>query len=152
MKKTGAILLLVLIICTTVSNLGAGRTDAASVIQIYGNHGLIAPAAAPYIHNGTVMIPVDAIRKLDIPGVTLSWNPQQKKAIIKQANQQISIIVTRPFIEVNGQRLQSAEKATFQNGRIFVPVRVIVEALGEPVVWNAENRIVAIGRAVSTTN
>ena len=56
------------------------------------------------------------------------------------------------YIYVNGVKLKTDVEPFIYNGRVFVPVRFISEALNQKVEWNAKNWIVYIGEKTVTSS
>jgi len=55
-------------------------------------------------------------------------------------------------IYVNGVKLKTDVEPFIYNGRVFVPVRFISEALNQMVEWDAKNWIVYIGEKTVTSS
>lgn len=72
-------------------------------------------------------------------------------ALGAKTTQQLTAIFRNIKLVVNGQVLQTAEEPFIINGRTYVPLRVVGEALGAWVDWNENTSVVTIaGRSGNT--
>lgn len=68
------------------------------------------------------------------------------------SNKKIDVLFRDIRIYVNGVKLKTDVEPFIYNGRVFVPVRFISEALNQKVEWDAKNWIVYIGEKTVTSS
>ncbi|OPZ92387.1 MAG: hypothetical protein BWY74_01604 [Firmicutes bacterium ADurb.Bin419] len=109
------------------------------------------PDAKPFIDaNGRTLIPVRFVTE-DL-GAIVEWNQEYQEVTIKKDNVNIRIIINNRNIVVNRSVKTMDTEAIIKEGRTFVPIRYVAEALGATVGWNASTKTVIIttGGAVNT--
>ena len=73
----------------------------------------------------------------------LKWNDKTQTAEIKLDGNTIEITVGKATMLVNGTETALQTAATVIEGRIFVPMRDIGEALGKEILWVDPGLIIA---------
>ena len=98
---------------------------------------------SPVITDNTTMLPIRMVA--EALGATVEWNDSTQTVIIHDNNTYISIPVLSSVATVNNTKIVDVGVSTFiQNGRTYVPVRFVSEALGADVDWNGETETVTI--------
>ena len=77
-------------------------------------------------------------------GATVEWDGNINTAIAKRNGIEIKIQIGANQIYKNGTPISLDVPTQIMNGRTMVPVRVIAEAFGSKVDWNAVGKIVLI--------
>lgn len=107
--------------------------------------------AEPYIQAGSwaTLVPLRAVSIGLADGYRgngsiniVSWNENTKTAIISYNDNVISFTAGSDIVNINGvkKHMENGVKAEIKNGRMFVPFRVLGEALGAEVNWIAETK------------
>lgn len=113
--------------------------------SVYLNGEKMTFDAAPFIENDRTLVPLRAI--FEACGATITWDQSTLTALgIKEvktedATAQTSSIVVQidnPMAFVDSKPVELDVPAKVVNDRTFVPVRFIVESLGEKVEWNQD--------------
>ena len=91
-----------------------------------------------YIYEGKTYLPVRAIFENRVGKV--SWDNQEKKAIVSLKGKEITIYDYG--FAMSGVSLGQENKIV--DGRLYIPVREMVNFLGDQVIWNEKNRSVKI--------
>ena len=81
-----------------------------------------------------------------------SEKPKKEKAVKEKTEKKIKIVETvKPTaviaditLKINGAAVETKYPPMSENGRIFVPVRIIAEALGYIAAWNSETQILDV--------
>jgi len=98
--------------------------------------------AVPEIVNGRTMIPVRALS--DDIGYSVAWDPADQAVSITNGAHNIVLYVGKSYALINGARTALDVDPFIQNGRVYVPIRVIMEAFGATVSYDPSRRIVNI--------
>jgi iron complex transport system substrate-binding protein len=111
-----------------------------------------APDAEPYTDSaGRTMVPVRFIS--EALGVnSVNWNETQKTVSVFSDKAKIVLTAGSDTMVVNGARTQMDTVAVVENGRTFVPLRYIAEALGIGAAWDSETRTVALTGAPAASS
>jgi len=109
-------------------------------IVIQANNKIIEyteETGAPFIDvNGRSLVPLrKTFESLD---VTISWDPELNAAILYRENDKIQVPIGNEEILLNGYPIKMDTRAQIVNGRTYVPVRPIIEALGGVVEWDPD--------------
>lgn len=97
--------------------------------------------AAPFIDkNGRTLLPVRAVAEAF--GAIVGWDPQDQTVSILKDGKAISITVGSWVMNVGGVFVQNDSPAINKGGRVYLPIRVIAEALGANVEWDSATKTV----------
>ena len=99
------------------------------------------PDQKPKIENEQVLVPLRFVSdklggKLDLKGNEIT---------IVKGDRTVKLVIGAQSATVNGKTIALGVPAQAVNGRTYVPLRFISEALGEKVEWDKVNRFVWIG-------
>lgn len=96
----------------------------------------------PEILEGRTLVPLRSI--FEAMGAKVEWNGDTKTATAKRGNVTVEITIGANEIYKNGKAIAVDVPAQIVNDRTMVPARVIAEAFGATVEWNANGRTVLI--------
>lgn len=68
-------------------------------------------------------------------GAVVSWNGDNESVTIEGNNRYIELFVGSNLAKIDGETITLDSTPFIQNGRTYVPVRFISEALGANVEW-----------------
>jgi 3D (Asp-Asp-Asp) domain-containing protein len=103
------------------------------------------PDAKPFISDdGRTMVPVRFISTA--LGYHVSWNGRTNEIGVQKESKRIALQPDQQKARVNGHATQLDSPARIANKRTYVPVRFVVEQLGQPVYWEPISRTVGIGK------
>ena len=126
------------------------QATAASSIKLVVNGRTITPDAAPYIENNRTFVP---IRFAAEPiGATADWDASSKTATITKGDNVIKIVIGSKTATINGVNTTLDAAAAVRNGRTFVPIRFVSEALDATVDWDSANQTVRITTSDSSSS
>jgi len=100
--------------------------------------------AKPYISNGHTFVPLRIIAEGF--GAEVVWVPETKGINITLGDKVISMQVGSNKAIINNKVVNLDAPPEIRQGRTFVPVRFVSEALGAEVNWNEKTRTVTINR------
>lgn len=95
---------------------------------------------APFLKNGTLMIPVRGV--FDQFGANITRESNQ--TVIKLNNRTIKITPNKSTAIVNGKTVSISPPATTIRGSVFVPLRFVGQQTGLNVTWNASQKYALI--------
>lgn len=107
---------------------------AASDADIKINGKYILFGEAPYIENSVMYAPVR--RLCEALGAEVFWNESEKCAVIAASNTTLTVYPHKNNVYKNNKIFKSG-KITLTNGRIFVPIRLIADALDMQITWDS---------------
>jgi hypothetical protein len=122
--------------------LGTTGTALSAEPKILVNGQEAFCSVSPRLVNNQVVVPIrDMAPNLKC---SVGWDSINHRAILSGEMGQIVVAPENPSIMVNGQT-HTIEPAPFiQDGHMFVPVRVMSEALGAEVSWDSSSRSVVV--------
>lgn len=151
MNKKSIILSLVLIILfSTVSTYANAMTIVITPIeeQDYPNvlidyQEVDFTDTKPFIDkNNRTLVPIRVIS--ESLGCEVTWNSVNRKILIKGLEKEVELTVGEKTSLVNGKTITFDTSAEIRNGRTYVPLRFISEALGAKVDWDPITETVLI--------
>jgi hypothetical protein len=117
--------------------------------QVYARPSIIVKGklmAAIFDGNPSHVSPL--VSMFEQTGATFSYDPLTKAITISKAGAEVIVTVDRSVVVVNGESRPLDQPPIVYEGRILVPVRPIVEAIGARVVWKP--RGVVVGYVAAT--
>ena len=129
-----------------------GRTLATIFLQI-GNYAAISNKilgwvdkdnknVVPYIKNDRTMVPLRYIS--EALGAKVSYDDETKVITIKNMSAELVLTIGEKEYYNDGLKREMEVAAEVIDGRTFVPVRFVSEALGRSVVWLESEKMVII--------
>lgn len=124
-------------------------TIGSSIMIVNGSNVIIEEA--PYIQAGSwaTLVPLRAVSLALADGYsgngsinTVAWNEHTKTAIITYNKNTVSFTAGSGIVNVNGEEIymENGVTAEIKDGRMFVPFRVLGEALGAEVNWDGNTK------------
>ncbi len=105
---------------------------------------------APEVKDGSTMLPVRAIA--ETAGAEVSWDQSTMTATITGSEgSEISCTIGSDTIQVNGQSANLNTAPYVKDGRTYMPVRAVSEALNMDVEWNQETKTVSLTAPYQTS-
>ena len=115
----------------------------AGKLKIFVDGAELFPDAEPFIDaNGRTMAPVRFIG--EAMGGKVDWNPVTQTATITKGQTVVKLVVGSKIITTNGKQAAMDTVAIVKDGRTFVPVRFIAEALGLAISWDDKTQTVKL--------
>lgn len=111
-------------------------------IKVYVNGNLISFDITPISVNGCSLVPLRSI--LENMGATITWDDNSQTITVRKAATTITLTIGSHTPSINGQTTNMDVPSQLVNGRTFVPLRFIVDALGCKTTWEGEKRAIYI--------
>ena len=73
-------------------------------------------------------------------GAKVEWNKQTQEVVVSQADKIIKLKIGEKQVSLNGTVKQLDTAAVVKEGRTYVPLRFVGEALGAQVQWDPKGR------------
>lgn len=139
MKKLAALALL------SVCLLSTAGLAADNEPSVYLDGTKMTFDVNPFIENDRTLVPFRAI--FEAVGAEVEWDEATKTVIAaREKNGGVTFITLQidSAAFINGEKKDIDVPAKIVNDRTFVPLRFVVEALGEKVEWNGADYSVVI--------
>jgi hypothetical protein len=122
----------------------------AADVNIYFDGQSVSAPQAPFIENGTTMIPFRAI--FETLGCEVEWISETRTVLAEKssANTQIRLQIDNKTAEVNGVEKTLTVAPKIVGSSTMVPLRFVSEALGYDVAWNGNQKRVDITSKTGT--
>lgn len=111
------------------------------VINILYKNNYLYMAEYPFIEDGRTLAPV---RCLEHFGMSVEWNGEESLVTVKKNESEIKIKIGEKTALVNDEERTLDVAAKIVNGRTYVPMRFIAEALNMKVEWDDEEKTVIL--------
>jgi hypothetical protein len=97
----------------------------------------------PFVdRNNRIQVPLRVV--LERAGARVTWDQENRIAIAEKENRKLEIPIDKDYIFKNGERIQNDTQSMIIDGRTFLPIRIVMEALGYEVIWEHAIRTVKI--------
>lgn len=125
---------------TVIFTIGSNTADAD------GNYMFIDEP--PYTSGGKTMLPLRAVAetlKVFKNNVNIGWNSADKRAVISYDDNEIVFTAGKDIYTFNGENIKMTDGIPeIKNGRVFIPVREIANAMNLSINWNPANKKIII--------
>jgi hypothetical protein len=112
---------------------------AAEGIRLMVNYAVLEPDVAPYINNGRTMIPLRAVA--ESLNVLVNWNDAEKRVeLTSTRGTVVRLWIGNTMAQVDSKTVQVDVPPAITDGRTFIPLRFVAEALGVTVSWDSFTR------------
>ena len=138
MKKSVIALVTVLSISMTTSVFaGMGVSIDGTPVRFTQSTGF------PVIdENGRTLVPLRAA--MEAYGCTVNWNESANTAIVEKDGTIVTITAGEASMYVNSVRKVNDSAAKIIDGRVYLPIRAVLEAFGASVNWDELTNIVSV--------
>jgi len=97
---------------------------------------------APYTRNHTAMFPIRDFAQAF--GYTVTWDGKRATILLENKVNKMVFKPSSRLITVDGQERSMKEAVEIVNGKAFVPIRQVAEAIGAQVGWNGKTKSVTV--------
>lgn len=120
---------LLFILLAALLSLPAHATPKTIPVQVNGTR----LDATCYLDNGVTYVPLRALF-LALGDWDVQWDTVTQTATAVSGENRLTAVPHSDTITINGQQLSG--RVTLENGRTYVPLRMVMEAMGAKVVWD----------------
>src|SRR5690554_1003352 len=117
------ILLLIVIILPVVSKVQTQAVSRQIFITVKINGHIINMDSLPYIKDQRTMVPIRFVA--ESLNADVEWFGKEKKAVIKDTDKVIELVIGSNKITVNGEEKIMDTTVELVNGRTMVPIRFV---------------------------
>jgi len=110
--------------------------------KVYYNGASIEYDVPPAVINGRLMVPARAT--FEKMRAVVMWNPEAKSITVTRGQQSVVLFVGKDVMTVDGTPVKLDAPPQIIDGRTLVPLRAISAALGDKVLYGAENEMAVI--------
>lgn len=112
--------------------------------NIYNGLNVTQIDSEPFIDSsGRTMVPLRALG--ESLGAKVLWNDDIKTVTIVKDDTILQFVANSANYYVNSEKHTSDSAPVIKNGRTYIPLRVVAEALGKNVYWNNDHQLIIIG-------
>lgn len=113
-------------------------------IFIDGNRLSLDEENLPVIQEGRTLVPMRAF--FEALGADVDWDPNERAAVGIRDGIEVRIPIDSTTPTVQGQVVSIDASARIFDGRTFIPLRFVGQALGDDVNWDGETRTISIAK------
>lgn len=136
----------VLAVIVVVLALGRIPTLAADSVSVIIDGRAVhygQDSGAPFIDSaGRTQVPFRAT--MEAFGCTVDWEEAQRTAVARKGDTTVRVPIGKPYIGVNGERLNIDTSAVIRDNRTYLPIRAVLESFGAQVSWDGQRRQVVV--------
>ena len=94
----------------------------------------------PFVdENNRTLVPLRLT--MESVGAKVIWDADTKNAIVIKGNKSVRCKVGEKFVYINDVRVENDSAAVIKDGRIYLPIRIVLEAFDINVFWDGNVRI-----------
>nr|WP_251035697.1 copper amine oxidase N-terminal domain-containing protein [Paenibacillus sp. ISL-20] len=93
--------------------------------------------------DGRVLLPLREVG--DILGLKVHWNQAQQRASLYGVNLEMTLQPGNDAAYVNKEKKKLQTSAEVINGKLYIPLRFVAEAVNEEVKWNSHTKTLSVG-------
>lgn len=141
MKKGFFVLVMALILM--VPSIGMGEESNLGV-EIDGKRIVYSTSSGrPFVDNaGRTQVPFR--QTMEEFGCTVSWDQAGQKAVASKDGTTVVVPIGENYVLKNGVTIKNDTAALIQDGRTYLPIRVVLESFGAKVSWDAKANMVVV--------
>ncbi len=118
------------------------KVNVAPVINILLDGNYVKTDVSPFIRNDITMVPLRVVS--EALGAAVEWNEASGEVTIDKDGTALVLTVGSDEAFVNGEAARLDAPVEEHQGRTFVPIKFISEALSRNVAWDEDTRTVII--------
>lgn len=113
-----------------------GLERVSTNVQVVVNGKKLSCNPAPRIESSRVMLPMRVL--FEAVGAEVTWNEKLKSVVAEKGDKNIILRLNSFKAEINGKTVDLDVPPRVTEGRVFVPLRFVGEALEAEVEWRAK--------------
>lgn len=146
-KTLFALILIVALLAIMPSGVSLAG-DNAGAVAVFLNEEMLAFSSTdgygvPYVDgNGRTQVPVRKV--LESLGAGLLYDSEAQIVNVRKDGISVDIPIGERYILINGEKTETDTEAVIIQGRTYMPIRAVAEALGYRVYWRSVKKAVYI--------
>ena len=92
--------------------------------------------------NGRTLVPLRAT--MEAFGCSVSWDESTQKAYVFDDNSLVTVPIGIPLIDVDGTPVAIDTEAKLIDGRVYLPIRAVLESFGASVKWHKKAQTISV--------
>jgi archaellum component FlaF (FlaF/FlaG flagellin family) len=146
-KRILATIVFIIIIGVIPTVSSAEAQDNIQVLVNGQNVGFNDSTGYPFFdENNRMLVPLKVT--LEEFGATVQWLDKIKVALAEKNGVYIEIPIDKNYILKDGKRIDNDSSSLSKNGRLYLPIRVVMEQFGCNVNWDSRTNILLISSKV----
>jgi branched-chain amino acid transport system substrate-binding protein len=141
-KRLYNLCLVILMILVLVIPVQSGAAISSDCITVTVDDIPVAFDVPPRVESGRTLVPLRAI--FEALQAEVKWDPVTLTVTSTKGSTTVSLTINSADAYVNGSLVKLDVPAKIIDGRTFVPLRFVGEALGAEVVWDGTTRSITI--------
>lgn len=127
----------------TYESISAISPAAGEGIRIMVDYTVLNPDAAPYINNGRTMIPLRVVAD-NLNGLVYWDKTERRVDLTNSKGTVVKLWIGNTMALIDSRQVTIEVPPAIINGRTFVPLRFVSEALGVTVTWDSFTRTASL--------
>lgn len=119
-----------------------GNAMSTNQISVVVNQKALVFPVPPVLKNGTTLVPLREI--FEALGAQVKWDQATKTVTAIKGKTTVKLAIGSTQASVGNQQIRLTQAAQIIEGKTFVPLRFVSEALGAKVEWNAQTKVITI--------
>ncbi len=146
MQRFISILLVLCLVFSFSFNISAASAASDVGISIDGERvAFTNNSGSPFIDSKSrTLVPLRVA--METYGCKVYWDNENRNAIVYKDGITVVCPIDKNYIEVNGERVEIDTAAVIKDGRTYLPIRSVLEAVGATVGWENASRTVLVTR------
>ncbi|WP_055746442.1 stalk domain-containing protein [Brevibacillus choshinensis] len=121
-----------------------GNTLANEKISVFVNKKELKFPVPPVLKNGTTLVPMREI--FEAFGAEVKWDQATKMVTAVKGQTTVKLTIGSTQASAGSQIIKLTQAAQIIEGRTFVPLRFVSEALGAKVEWDEKTKVITISQ------
>lgn len=142
-KKSIAMLLCAACFLTAAQTFVSAAGSEPLYVAVYMDSEAVNTGSSAFLLDGTTFVPIREVSAA-LGADTISWRSDTGTACVIDEGLELSARAGQTYVVANGRYLYIPDGVQNIGGKIMVPVRVLCQAFGAQVEWNAAERAVYI--------
>lgn len=142
-RRKLSLLLVLLMLVSFIPRPASAQRD----MKLWVEGRYVTGDVAPILYNNRTLVPLRQVS--EALGIEVEWNNDVRQALIVIDEIVYAFLPGESFYGAGDEKVEMDTKTVIQNNRIYLPLRVIAEALGKPVSWDDANSTAVVGTGYS---
>ena len=142
MRKLSAMFLIAAMLVTSMAVTACGTNPIE--VHIDGTRVSMDNQTGTLFVDGNMRTQVPFRAALEAFGAGVAWDGMNNTAIAVKGDIVLKIPVGQNYFTQNGTTIRMDTAAQVKDGRTYLPIRPVLEALGATVEWNADQKVISV--------